>query len=66
MAVVERHVYHLGRQDLGLLDRALTRGPSYMHAVVTAESTLISYNTDPAHQAAFQRWGDKLVFIYPR
>ena len=60
---IEVHTYHYGIQSRALLDLMTKKGPSYLHAVFTAEAEVLKANQD--HAADLARLGDTLVFVFP-
>jgi Ca-activated chloride channel homolog len=60
MRQLEAHTYRYGEQSRNLLELMALRGPSYLHAVFTAEAETLKANRDYAGQLQFP-----LAFIFP-
>jgi Ca-activated chloride channel family protein len=59
-AYVEQNTYHYGKQSRNLINRMVSRGPDYLHAVATSEAETLKTNFDRQDELHFQ-----LVFIFP-
>ena len=59
-AYVEQNTYHYGKQSRNLINRMVSRGPNYLHAVATSEAETLKTNFERGDQLRFQ-----LVFIFP-
>jgi Ca-activated chloride channel family protein len=60
MRQLEAHTYHYGVNSRDLLNLMAAKGPSYLHAVFTAEAEVLKANADHAAALTFP-----LAFVFP-